>query len=75
MEHLERFIDSTLELYKASVKDLSHELNNNKKLVSATQKGGIMLLDNQEQVQIQITITRNEDDFLGDFETATVQNS
>lgn len=69
MEHLERLIQSTAELYKACVRDLSHELNNNKQLASVTQKGGTILLGGQEEVQIQITITRNEANFLDDFET------
>ncbi len=74
MEHLEKFIESTQQLYKACVRDLSKELNDNRKLVSATQKGGDILLDNNEKVQIQITITRNTDDWLGDFETSTIEN-
>lgn len=67
MKHLDKFIKS---LYlEGAVKELSQNLNQKKDSFAFTTAAGTILLDNDEEAQVQVIVTRNKLDFLADFET------
>jgi hypothetical protein len=55
-------------LLEISAKDLSKELNENKDALQIRMKAFDHLLDNNEEVQVHVLVTRNSDDFLEDFQ-------
>jgi hypothetical protein len=66
MEHLEKLI-KTLFL-EGAVKELAENLNKSVDVDAFSTASGNILLDNNEEVQVQIIVTRKKEDFLGDFE-------
>ena len=61
--------NSEKQLLEISAKDLLKQLNDIKKAHHVKQKAFQFLLDNDEEVQVQVIVTRCEDDFLDDFQT------
>lgn len=57
----------TINLLALTAKDLSKKLNQDKTLLYVKQYAAAHMLDNDEEVQIQVLITRDKDDFLEDF--------
>jgi len=68
MKHLEALIDSLWT--KKSIEDCAVALNENKTLAHTKMSAGTLILDNGEEVQVQVIVTRqkDEDSLLGDFE-------
>lgn len=61
--------DSEKKLLEFSAKDVLKQLNVRKSVHSVKMKAFQFLLDNDEEVQVQVIVTRNEPYFLDDFET------
>ena len=59
--------DSERTLLEISAKEMIKELNENKELCSAKQMVFGFVLDNEEEVQVQVNVTRCKDDFLEPF--------
>ena len=62
------------DLLISSSKDLIEKLNENNEASYVKQKAFQYLLDNGEKVQVQVMVTREEDDFLDDFVTEEMTN-
>jgi len=63
-----------IKLMEISAKDLSNQLNQNKKSLHIRMKAFDHLLDDNEEVQVHVLITRDKSDFLDDFETEVMNN-
>lgn len=61
--------ENEIKLLEISAKDLSKELNQNKHALHVRMKAFDHLLDNDEEVQLHVLITRDKSDFLDDFQT------
>lgn len=60
--------DNEIKLLEISAKDLSKELNEDKKALHVRMKAFDHLLDGNEEVQVHVLITRDKSDFLDDFQ-------
>jgi hypothetical protein len=58
-----------LKLLEITTKDLLKQIEENSTSLHVKQKAFQHLTINDEEIQIQITVTRCEDDFLDDFQT------
>lgn len=58
-----------IDLLACSARDLCKTLNDNKKSLHVRMKAFDHLLDGDEEVQVHVLITRDENDFLDDFQT------
>ena len=58
-----------LDLLRITTRDLLQEIENNPKALHVKQKAFQFLTSEDEEIQIQITVTRDVDDFLDDFQT------
>jgi len=68
MSLLEKMLESTQDLLKASARDCAKELQNDKEILHSKMSAGYILLDTKEKVQVQVIVTRDEDSFLDDFQ-------
>lgn len=66
MEHLEKSIKSLF--FETATKEIATELNNNKEAHSYITSCGGLLLDNNEEIQVQIVVTRKKENFIGAFD-------
>ena len=66
MKHLEKLVKSLFA--EGAIIELAEKLNKNKKADAYSTSSGCILLDNNEEVQVQIIITRKKEDFYGDFD-------
>ena len=48
--------------------ELANKLNDNKEADAFSTSSGSILLDNEEEVQVQIIVTRKKENFYGDFD-------
>ena len=62
----EKLIDSLYPI--TAIKGCMTELNKNENAIAYESPCGHLILDNDEEVQVKIIVTRNMDDFLGPFD-------
>ena len=66
MKNLQKLIDS---LYvKVAIETMAEEMNKNKESDSFKSSAGELVLDDDEEVQVQVIITRNKKEFMDPFE-------
>jgi hypothetical protein len=66
MEHLEKLVKSLFT--EGAIIEIANKLNDNKEADAFSTSSGSILLDNDEEVQVQIIVTRKKEDFYGDFD-------
>ena len=66
MQHLEKLVKSLFT--EDAIIELANKLNDNKEADAFSTSSGSILLDNEEEVQVQIIVTRKKEDFYGDFD-------
>jgi len=66
MEHLEKLVKSLFT--EGAIIELAEKLNENKNADAYSTAAGFILLDNNEEVQVHIIVTRKKEDFYGDFD-------
>jgi len=66
MDNLKKMVQS---LYLTNgVIELAKELDKTKEATSFSTSAGMLLLENNEEVQVQIIVTRDKEQFLGEFD-------
>lgn len=53
---------------EGAVKQCAEELEKDKSVDAVSTASGILLVNENEEVQVQIIVTRKREDFLGDFD-------
>ena len=66
MQHLEKLVKSLFT--EGAIIELAKKLNENKDVDAFSTSSGSILLDENEEVQVQIIVTRKKEDFYGDFD-------